>query len=102
MQNVENCETRLSSLFLGPGDHFLAKLWQFRSDRETTESGNLGDQRSTTKFLVRIQPMNSVSLSHGFLRYEGAGRRVTRTTAKAPPEMRFLDQGGLSGSQWKK
>jgi hypothetical protein len=45
---VENRETRLSSLSLGPGDHFfLEKLLQFRSDRETTESGNLGDQMST-------------------------------------------------------
>ena len=43
-QIVENRKTRLSSLFLGHWDHFLAKLWQFRSDRETTESGNLGDQ----------------------------------------------------------
>ena len=27
MQIVVNCETRLCSQFLGPGDNFFAKLW---------------------------------------------------------------------------
>jgi hypothetical protein len=27
VQIVVNCETRLCSQFLGPGDHFFAKLW---------------------------------------------------------------------------
>ena len=27
MQIVVNCETRLCSQFLGPGDKFFAKLW---------------------------------------------------------------------------
>ena len=39
MQIVVNCETRLCSQFLGPGDNFFAKLWR---DFYGSGSGRIG------------------------------------------------------------
>ena len=47
MQIVMNCETRLCSQFLGPGDNFLQSYGAIFTDRAATGSGNLGDQVST-------------------------------------------------------
>ena len=46
-QIVENCETRLSSLFLGPGDHFWQSYGTIVTDRATTGSGHLINPMST-------------------------------------------------------
>ena len=48
MQIVVNCETRLCSQFLGPGNHFLQSYGAIFTDhRAATGSGNLVDQVST-------------------------------------------------------
>ena len=48
MQIVANCETRLCSQFLGPGEHFLQSYGAIFTDRAATGSpGNLVDQVST-------------------------------------------------------
>ena len=48
MQIVVNCETRLCSQFLGPGDHFFLQSYgAIFTDRAATGSGNLVDQVST-------------------------------------------------------
>ena len=52
MQIVENCETRLCSQFLGPGDNFLQSYGAIFTDRAATGSGSLTKPMSTsdTKF----------------------------------------------------
>ena len=52
MQIVVNCETRLCSQFLGPGDHFLQSYGAIFTDRAATGSGNLVDQVSTMVFRI--------------------------------------------------
>ena len=47
MQIVVNCETRLCSQFLGPGDHFLQSYGAIFTDRAATGSGNLKSSMST-------------------------------------------------------
>ena len=47
MQIVVNCETRLCSQFLGPGDNFLQSYGAIFTDRAATGSGNLMDSMST-------------------------------------------------------
>ena len=47
MQIVVNCETRLCSQFLGPGDNFLQSYGAIFTDRAATGSGNLMDLMST-------------------------------------------------------
>ena len=47
MQIVVNCETRLCSQFLGPGDNFLQSYGVIFTDRAATGSGNLMDLMST-------------------------------------------------------
>ena len=55
MQIVVNCETRLCSQFLGPGDNFLQSYGAIFTDRAATGSGNLVDQVSTIIILgIRI------------------------------------------------
>ena len=49
MQIVVNCETRLCSQFLGPGDNFLQSYGAIFTDRAATGSGNLMDLRSTDR-----------------------------------------------------
>ena len=47
MQIVVNCETRLCSQFLGPGDNFLQSYGAICTDRAATGSGNLKNSMST-------------------------------------------------------
>ena len=47
MQIVVNCETRLCSQFLGPGDIFLQSNGAICTDRAATGSGNLKNSMST-------------------------------------------------------
>ena len=47
MQIVVNCETRLCSQFLGPGDNFLQSYGAIFTDRAATGSGNLKNSMST-------------------------------------------------------
>ena len=47
MQIVVNCETRLCSQFLGPGDNFLQSYGAICTDRAATGSGNLKSSMST-------------------------------------------------------
>ena len=47
MQIVVNCETRLCSQFLGPGDNFLQSYGAIFTDRAATGSGSLMDLMST-------------------------------------------------------
>ena len=47
MQIVVNCETRLCSQFLGPGDNFLQSYGAIFTDRAATGSGSLMDPMST-------------------------------------------------------
>ena len=48
MQIVVNCETRLCSQFLGPGDNFFLQSYGvIFTDRAATGSGNLMDLMST-------------------------------------------------------
>ena len=49
MQIVVNCETRLCSQFLGPGDNFLQSYGAICTDRAATGSGNLKSSMRTTK-----------------------------------------------------
>ena len=60
MQIVENLETRLSTVFLGTGDH-LQSYGAIFTDRAATGSGNLKNSMSTLKVLKFTQ---STSLSH--------------------------------------
>ena len=53
MQIVVNCETRLCSQFLGPGDNFLQSYGAIFTDRAATGSGNLKNSMSTTKVLLK-------------------------------------------------
>ena len=54
MQIVVNCETRLCSQFLGPGDHFLQSYGAIFTDRAATGSGNLKNSMSTICILTRL------------------------------------------------
>ena len=47
MQIVVNCETRLCSQFLGPGDNFLQSYGAIFTDRAATGSGSLRNPMST-------------------------------------------------------
>ena len=47
MQIVVNCETRLCSQFLGPGDNFLESYGAVFTDRAATGSGSLTILMST-------------------------------------------------------
>ena len=47
MQIVVNCETRLCSQFLGPGDNFLQSYGAIFTDRAATGSGSLMEPMST-------------------------------------------------------
>ena len=53
MQIVVNCETRLCSQFLGPGDHFLQSYGAIFTDRAATGSGSLMEPMSTVYIFVR-------------------------------------------------
>jgi hypothetical protein len=59
VQIVVNCETRICSQFLGPGDHFLRSYGAIFTDRAATGSGNLKNSMSTgvTKFSTRVQKL---------------------------------------------
>jgi hypothetical protein len=52
MQIVVNCETRLCSQLLGPGDNFLQSYGTIFTDRAATGSGSLMDPMSTPVFTV--------------------------------------------------
>ena len=53
MQILVNCETRLCSQFLGPGDNFLQSYGAIFTDRAATGSGSLMDTMSTAHKLSR-------------------------------------------------
>ena len=50
MQIVVNCETRLCSQFLGPGDNFLQSYGAIFTDRAATGSGSLMEPMSTLRY----------------------------------------------------
>ena len=52
MQIVVNCDTRLCSQFLGPGDNFLQSYGAIFTDRAATGSGSLTKPMSTTAVVV--------------------------------------------------
>ena len=52
MQIVVNCETRLCSQFLGPGDHFFfAKLW---CDFYGSGSDRIGQSEKFDEYLLNL------------------------------------------------
>jgi hypothetical protein len=53
VQIVVNCETRLCSQFLGPGDHFLQSYGAIFTDRAATGSGNLKNSMGTATSKAR-------------------------------------------------
>jgi hypothetical protein len=53
VQIVVNCETRLCSQFLGPGDNFLQSYGAIFTDRAATGSGSLMEPMST-KFSICV------------------------------------------------
>jgi hypothetical protein len=55
VQIVVNCETRLCSQFLGPGDHFLQSYGAIFTDRAATGSGNLKNSMSTSRYLLEVR-----------------------------------------------
>ena len=69
MQIVVNCETRLCSQFLGPGDNFLQSYGAIFTDRAATGSGNLKNSMSTqylgtctTKFSIHTSTKFSTAV----------------------------------------
>ena len=55
MQIVVNCETRLCSQFLGPGDHFFLQSYgTIFTDRAATGSGSLTEPMSTGTSDVQV------------------------------------------------
>jgi hypothetical protein len=63
---VVNCETRLCSQFLGPGDNFLQSYGAIFTDRAATGSGSLMDPMSTAVQLS-VPEMNPLHHSNHVL-----------------------------------
>jgi hypothetical protein len=72
VQIVVNCETRLCSQFLGPGDNFLqsygAIFTMIFTDRAATGSGNLKNSMSTPQSVqLCTRPCRSTAVHSGVL-----------------------------------
>ena len=67
MQIVVNCETRLCSQFLGPGDNFLQSYGAIFTDRAATGSGNLKNSRGIeyTLKLIGALVLHDLHTSNG-------------------------------------
>jgi len=64
VQIVVNCETRLCSQFLGPGDNFLQSYGAIFTDRAATGSGSLMEPMSTVIIITLEQEAAAGQVNH--------------------------------------